>query len=136
MKGNHEIVDIQILNPYQAPRLEYLKYTLLDIHALDKRGITFVVEMQVEEIEGDRKRFQYYAAKAYAGQIERGEDYPKLNQVIFIGILNFTAFENKNYLSRHLIRTYARRTIEIDPCGQSRLSTCVDKVKSIVLRKS
>ena len=66
LKGNHEIVDIQILNPYQAPRLEYLKYTLLDIHALDKRGITFVVEMQVEEIEGYRKRFQYYAAKGYA----------------------------------------------------------------------
>jgi len=103
LQGEHEIADIQILNPYQAPRLEFLKYTLLDIQATDKRGVTFIVEMQVEEIEGYKKRFQYYAAKAYAGQIERGEDYPKLNQVIFIGILNFMAFESKAYLSRHFI---------------------------------
>jgi predicted transposase/invertase (TIGR01784 family) len=103
LKGSHEIADIQILNPYQAPKLEFLKYTLLDIRATDKRGVTFIIEMQVEKIEGYKKRFQYYAAKAYAGQIEVGEDYPKLNQVIFIGILDFVAFENKAYLSRHLI---------------------------------
>ena len=103
LKGTQEIADIEILNPYQAPRLELLKYTLLDLRAIDKRGVTFIVEMQVEEIEGYKKRFQYYAAKAYAGQIERGEEYVKLNQVIFIGILNFTAFESKHYLSRHLL---------------------------------
>ena len=103
LKGTQEIADIAILNPYQAPRLEMLKYTLLDLQVTDKRGVTFIVEMQVEEIEGYKKRFQYYAAKAYAGQIERGEEYLKLNQVIFIGILNFTAFESKHYLSRHLL---------------------------------
>lgn len=103
LKGTQEIADIEILNPYQAPRLELLKYTLLDLKAVDQRGVTFIVEMQVEEIEGYKKRFQYYAAKAYASQIERGEEYVKLNQVIFIGILNFTAFESKHYLSRHLL---------------------------------
>jgi predicted transposase/invertase (TIGR01784 family) len=103
LKGTHEIADIEILNPYQSPRIDMLKYTVLDIRAIDKRGVTFIVEMQVEEIEGYKKRFQYYAAKAYSGQIERGEEYPKLNQVIFIGILNFIAFESKGYQSRHLI---------------------------------
>ena len=103
LKGTQEIAHIEILNPYQTPRLELLKYTLLDLRAIDKRGVTFIVEMQVEEIEGYKKRFQYYAAKAYAGQIERGEEYVKLNQVIFIGILNFAAFESKHYLSRHLL---------------------------------
>ena len=103
LKGTHEIASIEILNPFQSPKIEMLKYTVLDIRAIDKRGITFIVEMQVEEVEGYRKRFQYYAAKAYSGQIERGEEYPKLNQVIFIGILNFIAFESKNYQSRHLI---------------------------------
>jgi predicted transposase/invertase (TIGR01784 family) len=37
------------------------------------------------------------------GQIERGEDYPRLNQVIFIGILDFAAFTGTDYLTRHLI---------------------------------
>ncbi|GAK51101.1 hypothetical protein U14_02343 [Candidatus Moduliflexus flocculans] len=100
LTGDKEIEEITLLNPYQAPRLEALKYTLLDVRAKDKRGVTFIVEMQVEHVEGLRKRFAYYAAKAYASQIERGQDYPKLNQVIFIGILNFNEFDTPNYLTR------------------------------------
>ena len=41
----HEIADLTILNPYQAPKLAALKYTLLDVRAIDKRGVTFIVEM-------------------------------------------------------------------------------------------
>ena len=95
-----EIQEIELLNPYQAPRLESLKYTLLDVRAKDKRGVTFIVEMQMEHVEGLRKRFTYYASKAYVSQIERGQDYPKLNQVIFIGILNFNEFDTPHYLTR------------------------------------
>lgn len=98
-----EVVDIQILNPYQAPRIEALKNTILDVRARDKRGISFIVEMQVDNVAGYKKRFLYYAAKAYSDQIERGEDYPKLNQVIFIGILDFKGFEGDAFLSRHII---------------------------------
>ncbi len=50
LKGVHEISSIEILNPYQSPKIDMLKYTVLDIRAVDKRGITFIVEMQVEEI--------------------------------------------------------------------------------------
>jgi len=103
LSGEKVIEDVEILNPYQAPRIEGLKYTLLDVRALDKRGITFIVEMQVENVAGYKQRFLYYAAKAYSDQIERGEDYPRLNQVIFIGILDFVGFEGDKYLSRHLI---------------------------------
>ena len=103
LTGEKEIQEIEILNPYQAPKTEVLKYTLLDVRAKDRRGMTFIVEMQVERVAGLRKRFTYYIAKAYASQIERGEDYPKLNQVIFIGILDFTEFESKHYLTRHTI---------------------------------
>ncbi|GAK54001.1 hypothetical protein U14_05278 [Candidatus Moduliflexus flocculans] len=100
LTGDKEIQSIELLNPYQAPRLEILKYTLLDVRAKDKRGVTFIVEMQVERVEGLRKRFAYYAAKAYVSQIERGDEYPRLNQVIFIGILNFNEFETPHYLTR------------------------------------
>ena len=48
LHGVHEIADLTILNPYQAPKLAELKYTLLDVRAIDKRGVTFIVEMQIE----------------------------------------------------------------------------------------
>ncbi|OQX15992.1 MAG: transposase, partial [Desulfobacteraceae bacterium IS3] len=41
LRGNKEITDIDILNPWQAPKIEGLKYTLLDVRAKDKRGVTF-----------------------------------------------------------------------------------------------
>jgi len=100
LTGDKEIQEIELLNPYQAPRLESLKYTLLDVRAKDKRGVTFIVEMQVSHAEGLRKRFTYYTSKAYVSQIERGQDYPKLNQVIFIGILDFNEFDTGHYLTR------------------------------------
>jgi predicted transposase/invertase (TIGR01784 family) len=103
LRGPKTIQQVQILNPYQAPKLEFLKYTLLDVKAIDQRGIHFIVEMQVENVSGIRKRFQYYVAKSYSGQLQRGNDYPRLNQVIFIGILNFVEFSNSHYLSRHLL---------------------------------
>jgi predicted transposase/invertase (TIGR01784 family) len=109
LKGDHEIEDLAILNPYQTPKIEALKDTLLDVKARDKRGVTFIVEMQIEYTIGLKKRFLYYTAKEYVAQIERGEDHPHLNQVIFIGILDFNAFRGQNYLTRHLmlnIETY------------------------------
>ncbi len=107
LSAEKEIIDVEILNPYQTPHLALLKYTLLDVRATDKRGINFIVEMQNERVPGLRKRFQYYAAKSYSQQIERGEDYPKLNQVVFIGILDFTEFGNQDYASRHILLNVA-----------------------------
>ncbi|OQY45422.1 MAG: hypothetical protein B6242_10385 [Anaerolineaceae bacterium 4572_78] len=113
LTGDKIIQEVTILNPFQAPRLKHLKYTTLDVRAKDKRGITFIVEMQVRGLEGGMKRFVYYAAKAYSSQLKRGEDYPKLNQVIFIGVLGYNEFEGKNYLSRHLILDAETHTHEI-----------------------
>ena len=59
--------------------------------------------MQVKDNPCFDKRALFYTAKAYTTQINKGEDYPKLNQVIFIGILDFNSFDGDNYLTRHLI---------------------------------
>ena len=117
LTGDREIEDLEILNPYQVPRIEGLKFTILDVQARDRRGVTFIVEMQLESVAGYVKRFLYYATKAYAGQIKRAEDYPRLNQVIFIGILNFVGFEGEDYLTRHLIlnsRTYRQEIQDLE----------------------
>jgi len=97
-----KIKRIAILNPFLLPEIKELKSSILDIRATDEREISYIVEMQVEEPDGFDKRVQYYTAKQYASQIEKGDDYPKLNQVIFIGILNFTFFEDDDaYITRH-----------------------------------
>lgn len=97
------IKKIEIKNPFQLPEIKNLKSSILDIKVTDERETTYIVEMQVEEPDGFDKRVQYYTAKQYSPQIEIGEDYPKLNQVIFIGILNFIFFEGNDYLTKHLI---------------------------------
>ena len=103
LHGDRCIRDVTSKNPWQPPDIPILKETILDIKAVDCRGITFLVEMQVKDHPGFDKRTLYYTAKTYTGQIKRGDDYPKLNQVIFIGILDFDCFEGDNYLTRHLI---------------------------------
>ena len=98
-----KIKKIEIKNPYQLPEIKDLKSSILDIKVTDERNIWYIVEMQVEEPDGFDKRVQYYTAKQYSSQIEVGEDYPKLKQVIFIGILNFNFFDGNDYLTKHLI---------------------------------
>jgi predicted transposase/invertase (TIGR01784 family) len=101
---NKEIIDITITNPYQVPKLKELKETILDIKAVDKRNIHYIIEMQMFHTTAFEKKVLYYVSKAYYQQLNRAEDYPKLNQVIFLGFLNFKLFiENPDYTTRHLI---------------------------------
>jgi len=103
LSGDKRIQTITLKNPWQAPDLAFLKETILDIKAVDHRNISFIIEMQVKDQPFFDKRALYYTAKAYTGQIKRGENFPLLNQVIFIGILNFNSFEGVDYLTQHLI---------------------------------
>jgi predicted transposase/invertase (TIGR01784 family) len=103
LQEDKRIKDVTLKNPWQAPDIPILKETILDIKAVDHRGVTFIVEMQVKDNPCFDKRALYYTAKAYTGQIKKGEDYPKLDQVIFIGILDFNSFDGDSYLTRHLI---------------------------------
>ena len=103
LKGEQSIVAIEQLNPYQAPKINGLKESLLDIRAQDRSGTKFIVEMQVQKDEHFAKRALYYSSKAYSSQIERAQDYLKLNAVYFVGILNFNLLEGEEYLSRHLV---------------------------------
>jgi len=104
-----KVEKFEIKNPFQLPEIKELKSSILDVRVVDQRGISYIVEMQVEEPDGFDERVQYYTAKQYSSQLEKGEDYPKLNQVIFIGILDFTFFDDDiEYITRH--RTVNIRT--------------------------
>ena len=59
--------------------------------------------MQKKDLSNFAKRSLYYTAKAYVSQIDKGEEIINLKKVYYIALLNFNMFENKNYISRHLI---------------------------------
>ena len=85
----HRIVDLEYLSPEQLPQRRDLKLSILDVKCLDVRGVRYVIEMQVIEVEGFQKRVVYNACKAYASQLGAGEDYPKLNDVIALTVCDF-----------------------------------------------
>jgi predicted transposase/invertase (TIGR01784 family) len=103
LQENHKIVNVDILTPYQLPDLKGGKVTIVDVKAKDQNDKTYIVEMQVAEVDGFDKRVLYYASKSYSAQIERGDQYENLNPTYFIGILDFEVTKNPSYINRHKI---------------------------------
>ena len=100
---NNVVVEVEILNPYQLPKLSGGKSTIVDVKAKDKKGNTFIVEMQISEPDFFYKRIMYYISQSYVGQIVKGKNYGSLNPVYFIGILEFEFGKNPNYFSCHKV---------------------------------
>lgn len=99
------IKDLQILNPYLAPRIRGVKDTYLDVKAKLKDGTTVIIEMQVLNVEGFEKRILYNAAKAYSIQLDSGEDYKLLEPVIALTITDFEMFDSlESAISRFVLK--------------------------------
>lgn len=103
LPDNVKITDVTILNPYQLPKLSGGKITIVDVKATDQNKNTFIVEMQIPELDQFDKRILYYTSQSYVDQIISGDDYHKLNPAYFIGILEFKISKNPNYLNRHRV---------------------------------
>jgi predicted transposase/invertase (TIGR01784 family) len=103
-EGKKTIKDLEILNPYQAPKIKGVKDTYLDVKAQLQNGKTVIVEMQVLNVEGFEKRILYNAAKAYSIQLNKGEEYALLNPVIALTITNFTMFEFEKMISAFVLK--------------------------------
>ena len=101
--GGRIITEVALANPYQIPKIPELKETILDIKATNADGDTFIVEMQKKHLGEFAKRSLYYTSKAYVEQLDANQNYNQLKKVYFIGIVDFTMFDNTNHISRHLI---------------------------------
>jgi predicted transposase/invertase (TIGR01784 family) len=88
------IIDLEILDPYQAPRIKGIKDSFLDVKAIITGDKTVIIEMQVLNVLGFEKRVLYNAAKAFSIQLNVGEDYTLLNPVIALTITNFEMFSS------------------------------------------
>jgi hypothetical protein len=77
--GNPTITDLEIIDPYLASRVQYLKDSYLDVKARLTGGTTVIIEMQVLNVESFAKRVVYNTAKTYSTQLIRGEGYFQSN---------------------------------------------------------
>ncbi len=104
-EGQSIIEDLEILNPYLAPRIRGVKETYLDIKAKITGNKTAIVEMQVLNVAGFEKRILYNAAKSYSIQLQAGEDYKLLNPVIALTIVDFKMFADlEPVISRFVLK--------------------------------
>ncbi len=140
-QGNPTIEDLEILNPYLAPKIRGIKDTYLDVRAKITGDKTVIIEMQVLNVEGFEKRILYNAAKAYSIQLETGEDYTLLNPVIALTITDFEMFphldkiisrfilKEKDYLIDYLIYDIELVFVELPKFNQKleELETITDK---------
>ncbi|MFP3021109.1 Rpn family recombination-promoting nuclease/putative transposase [Wolbachia endosymbiont (group A) of Pogonocherus hispidulus] len=103
--GKNAIQDIEFLSTIQDPDIASKKQSIVDVLCRDSSGIQYVCEMQVAKTKGFEKRAQYYAAKAYSRQADKGDQYQDLKEIIFIAIADCVLFPNKSeYKSKHTIR--------------------------------
>jgi predicted transposase/invertase (TIGR01784 family) len=140
-QGNSAIESLEILNPYQPPKIRGVKDTYLDIRAKLNNEQTVIIEMQVLNVEGFEKRILYNAAKAYSIQLDTGADYTLLNPVIALTITDFEMFPNldkvisnfilkeKDFLVDYLIYDIELVFVELPKFGKKleELETLTDK---------
>jgi predicted transposase/invertase (TIGR01784 family) len=99
-----KIKTVELLKSSQDPEILSKKQSVLDVLCTDDRDRKYIIEMQVASSKGFEKRAQYYAAKAYANQLNSTERYFQLKEVIFLAITNFVMFPDKaDYKSDHVI---------------------------------
>ncbi len=102
--GKNAIQDIEFLSTIQDPDIASKKQSIVDVLCRDENGLQVIVEMQVAKTKGFEKRAQYYAAKAYSRQADKGDQYHDLKEIIFIAIADCILFPDKaEYKSNHVI---------------------------------
>ncbi|NJM59472.1 MAG: Rpn family recombination-promoting nuclease/putative transposase [Oscillatoriales cyanobacterium RU_3_3] len=94
--GEPVIEDLEIIAPYLSAQIFGSKDTYLDVKAKINDGRIVIIEMQVLNVPAFGKRVLYNAAKTYALQLNRGDRYYRLRQVIALNITDFEMFPNQS----------------------------------------
>ncbi|AGX88539.1 Rpn family recombination-promoting nuclease/putative transposase [Candidatus Symbiobacter mobilis] len=109
-EGEHEIQELEIVDPYQIPMVQGMKDTFVDVKAVLANGTQVIIEMQVLNVEGFEQRILYNAAKQYSSQLGPGEHYRLLNPVIALTFTDFVLFDDapKQMTSRYRLMEKSR----------------------------
>ena len=92
--GEKTIKDLTIVNPFNPGEIISLKDTYLDVKAVLFDCSIVIIEMQMARMTAFNKRVAYNLSKAYANQLDKGENYPLLNPAIALTITDFILFKN------------------------------------------
>lgn len=87
-----EIYDITIIDNEVIPELVNKKFSRLDILLRSSQGI-INIEIQINNYGNFKERSLYYWAKKFSGQLNKSEDYSKLQKTIAINIIDFNLFD-------------------------------------------
>lgn len=93
LEEGKEIESVEYLTPEMAPRTPTRKNSIVDVRCKDSEGRHFIVEMQMVWSTEYKRRVVFNAAKAYVGQLNKGEDYDLLQPVYSLNLVN-DVFEN------------------------------------------
>jgi predicted transposase/invertase (TIGR01784 family) len=66
LDGDHRVASVTLLPPELRPKVTELKHSIVDVKCVDARGTTYVVEMQVLNVEAFEKRVVYNVVAAPA----------------------------------------------------------------------
>ena len=78
------------------------KLGILDVLVELEDGVKMNMEMQVPYFEYWANRVLFYVGKIYTGQIQKGDDYDKLQKCIHVSILDFIHFPQDNRCYRKI----------------------------------
>ena len=92
--GEKTIKYLTIVNPFNPGEIISLKDTYLDVKAVLFDCSIVIIEMQMVRMTAFNKRVAYNLSKAYANQLDKGENYPLLNPAIALTITDFILFKN------------------------------------------
>jgi predicted transposase/invertase (TIGR01784 family) len=103
LSEDQQISDIVLKNPYNIASYKKDKMSILDIKAVDEKGIWYDIEMQIAEQVFYEKRAFYYWAKVYSDQMEGGYNYDKLRKTISINILEFNYLDEEDFHNEYKV---------------------------------
>jgi predicted transposase/invertase (TIGR01784 family) len=144
VSAEDQVVEVTLLNPYNAQNFKNDKLSILDIKAKSADGKQFNIEIQITDEADYDKRALYYWGKLYTEQLKTSDPYSLLAKTIGIHILNFTSISasDKYHHSFHLVdeatglryfKDIELHTIELNKFIQNSdddLNSLVAKVKS------
>ena len=88
LTAEQEITDIEYLPSEMVPDNPLRKNSIVDVRCKDKSGRQFIVEMQMIWSPEFKQRVLFNASKAYARQINIGEQYELLQPVYSLNLVN------------------------------------------------
>ena len=103
-RTDNPIEDVTFLKSSQESEIAAQRVSIVDVLCQDLEGNHFIIEMQVGGEPGFEKRAQYYAAKTYIQQREKGIEYKDLKEVTFLAITSYSLFPKRpGYISHHQV---------------------------------